>query len=172
MKSSGCIPFVGAIIERKNNAGEIELLIQTRWNPKFNSIYNSTLEFAAGVLDKEYENVYEAVAREVKEETGYKVRSFINQNKTEILNPQGDDGAFGFRPYCCVQQLLEGRPWVGFIFRCDVEPGESQDQPGETKDVHWEKALDVFNIFKNHPEKLFTLEVPAWHYYFKDMGWL
>lgn len=168
----GCVPFVGAIIERTNDAGELEVLVQTRWNPKFESIYNGTLEFAAGVLDKEYENVHDAVAREIKEETGYVVDSFIDQENTEVFTPRITDSVFGFRPYCCVQQLKDGRPWVGFIFRCRVKPGEPKDQDGETKNVHWENARDLLNIFKNKQDKLFTLEVPAWHYYFKDLGWL
>lgn len=172
LKFSGCVPFVGAIIERKSKDGDIELLIQTRWKPSHPSIYNGTFEFAAGVLDEAYENVYEAAAREIKEETGYTVSVFIDQDKTETLSPQGIDKVFGFRPYCCVQQLQEGRPWVGFIFRCKVEPGEPVAQEGETKDVHWESAQEVFKIFKTTPEKLFALELPAWEYYFKELGML
>ena len=68
-----CLPFVGAIIERRID-DELEFLVQTRWTPKYKSIYNGTLEFAAGKLDLAYENVYDAITREVKEETGLTVR--------------------------------------------------------------------------------------------------
>ncbi len=169
---TGALPFVGAIIERNDDRGELELLIQTRWTPKHQSIYNGTLEFAAGKLDLAYENVYDAIIREVKEETGLTVKRFINQNSTKKFTPQKDDSAFGFMPFCCVQQLSEGRPWVGFIFRCEVEPGDPRDLEGESKDVHWVKAKEFFELFKNKPEKLFTLELPAWDYYFKEIGYL
>lgn len=168
----GCIPFVGAIIERTNEDGILELLVQTRWKPKYESIYNGTLEFAAGVLDKPYESVYDAIAREINEETGLKLKKFINQDKTEILSPQKIDGAFGFRPYCCTQQIKDGNPWVGFIFRCEVEPGETKSQEGETQDVKWVNAREFFEIYTKTPEKLFTLELPAWEYYFKECGWI
>lgn len=167
----GCIPFVGTIIEKKDG-NDIKLLIQTRWNTKYKSIYNGTFEFVAGVLDKPYESVYEAITREVKEETGLTVKHFIDLNKTEAYSPNKTDLSIGFKPYCCTQQLKDGRPWVGFIFRCEVEHGEPISQPGETKDVHWINAKKLFYVYKNNPDKLFTLEIPAWEYYFKDLGWL
>jgi len=64
-----CIPYVGGIIERKNSEGT-ELLIQTRWKPNRDPLYSGTLEFPAGVLDKPFEDVFEALKREIKEETG------------------------------------------------------------------------------------------------------
>lgn len=66
------LPFVSAIVEREND-GEKEVLIQTRWRPNAEWNYHNTIEIPAGVLDKGYENVLDAVKREVKEETGLDV---------------------------------------------------------------------------------------------------
>lgn len=167
-ESANCIPFVAAIIERQTESG-IEVLVQTRWNTKYPSKYNGTIEFAAGVLDVAYENVYDAVSREVKEETGCTVKRFIDSDRTEAVSPQGTDKVFGFRPFCCTQQLVEGRPWVGFIFRVEVYPEEPKDQIGESKDVRWVNIQEILAIYKSDPGKLFTLEVPAWEYYFKEL---
>lgn len=163
------VPFVAGIIERTNDQGK-QFLIQTRWNPSRESIYNGTFEFAAGTLDKLYENVYDALAREIKEETGLALSKIIDDSKTAALSPQGIDAAFGFRPFCCTQQLREGRPWVGFIFRCEVEDGEPTDQEGESKNVHWIDAAEFKKIYDETPEKIFTLELPAWKYYFDEVG--
>jgi 8-oxo-dGTP pyrophosphatase MutT (NUDIX family) len=165
---TSCIPFVGGIIERTYN-GEKQLLIQTRFHSHGNTFYNGTFEFAAGRLDKAFENVYDALAREIKEETGLTLKAIINDSKTNVYNPQNSDGSFGFRPFCCVQQLKAGRPWVGFIFRCEVEDGEPRGQEGESKDVHWVSAKEVKKMFEQTPEKLFTLETPAWKYYFDEV---
>ena len=165
MASNYCVPFVAGIIERQHQ-GKTQLLVQTRNHPDLISIYYGTLEFAAGTLDIEYENVYEALAREIKEETGMTLKRVIDDSQTKVHSPQGTDSVFGFRPFCCTQQLREGRPWVGFIFRCEVEDGEPIPQEGETTNVHWEDADVIKKIFMETPEKLFTLEVPAYEYYF------
>jgi 8-oxo-dGTP pyrophosphatase MutT (NUDIX family) len=162
------IPFVAGIIERWHE-DKLQLLIQIRNHPKHQSIYNGTIEFAAGTLDKLYENVYTALEREIKEETGLVLKRIVNDSRTKVYSPNGTDAIFGFRPYCCTQQLKEGRPWVGFIFRCEVEDGEPTGQPGESEDVKWIDASEVKRIFKETPEKLFGLEVPAWEYYFKEV---
>ncbi len=166
-----CIPYVAAIIERQAADGELELLVQTRFHKYGNLYYNGTLEFAAGTMDKLYEDVFTAVKREVREETGLEVTRFIDESRTEPVTTKGEDLIFGFRPFCCTQQLREGKPWVGFVFRCEVSDGEPQAQDGETKDVHWMRARDFYHIYKNHPEQIFGLEYPAWQYFFKSIGY-
>lgn len=162
-----CIPYVGGIIERKNSEGT-ELLIQTRWKPNRDPLYSGTLEFPAGVLDKPFEDVFEALKREIKEETGLTLKSIKGESRTKIYSPKGNDSSFAFRPFCCTQQLKEGRPWIGFIFICEVEDGEIVSQEEEAKDAKWMTVTELQKIFEETPEKLFTLEIGAWEYYFQD----
>jgi 8-oxo-dGTP pyrophosphatase MutT (NUDIX family) len=68
------LPIVSAIIEREHG-GEKEILVQTRWKPERDPLYSGTLEIPAGGMHV-YENVYDAVKREVLEETGLRVTSF------------------------------------------------------------------------------------------------
>ncbi len=168
MDKKFCIPFVGGIIER-HYEGKLQLLIQTRQQKFTNSIYNGTIEFAAGVMDKEYESVYDAIAREIKEETGLTLKRVIDDSQTKVHSPQKTDGAFGFKPFCCTQQLRDGKPWVGFIFRCEVEDGEPVAQDSETENVRWVDASEVKEMYEQTPEKLFALEIPAWDYYFQEI---
>lgn len=76
-----CIPVVSALIERVQN-GQRELLVQTRWKLGI-SEYSGTLEIPAGWIHR-YENVYEAVKREVFEETGLIVTRIVSDKKTKI----------------------------------------------------------------------------------------
>jgi 8-oxo-dGTP pyrophosphatase MutT (NUDIX family) len=70
------VPIVSAIIERDRN-GEKEILVQTRWKPDRDPHYSGTIEIPAGGMYR-YENVYDAVKREVLEETGLRsIRSFL-----------------------------------------------------------------------------------------------
>ncbi len=160
------LPYVGAIIEKKTKNGT-ELLVQTRWKPHKNSIYNGTIEFPAGVLDILYENIYDTLSREIHEETGLELESVISNNQTEIFSPQDSDQVFGFKPFCCTQQLKDGKPWIGFIFLCRVKSGKIKAQKGETKDVRWINRKKLKKLFIENQEKFFALEVPAWHYYFE-----
>lgn len=161
------IPYVGAIVERTHN-GTKELLLQTRWKPHADPLYSGTFEFPAGVLDKPYESVYETVAREIKEEVGLTLRTIKDDNQTKVYSPKGSDEIFAFRPFCCTQQLKDGKPWVGFVFVCEVEDGEPVAQLSEAKDAKWLPASDVEELVKKSPEKFFGLELPAWEYYFKE----
>lgn len=125
------IPFVGGIIERTNN-GEVEILMQIRWKPSRDPLYSGTLEFPAGVLDTPYENVYEVLKREIKEECGLTLKKIRGDLQSKKYSPKERGESFGFRPYCCVQQIKGGNPWIGFVFICEVEGGEPKAQASET----------------------------------------
>lgn len=161
-----CLPYVGAIIERSTSNG-IELLIQTRWKPDRDPIYSGTFEFPAGVMDKPFENVYETLRREIEEETGLKLLKIKNDSKTKDYTTNRNDKSFGFRPFCCTQQLQNGKPWVGFVFLCEVDDSDLKPQETEVKDARWIKRDEMKLIFDETPEKIFSLELPAWEYYFE-----
>ena len=159
------IPYCGALIERTTN-GETELLMQTRWKPNADPLYSGTLEFPAGVLDKPFENVYDTIAREIKEECGLILKAVKNDDRTELISSGKDDSIQGFRPFCCTQQLVNGKPWIGFVFVCEVEPGEPTAQLSEAKNSKWMKKSELKRIYESSPEKIFGLELPALKYYF------
>ena len=157
------IPVVSAIVERVRN-GETEVLIQTRWKPERDPEYSGTLEIPAGWTDK-YENVYDTLKREILEETGLVVTRIKPDIKTRVHSPR-NDGSFAFVPFCCQQQLKGGKPWVGFVFLCEVEDKEPVAQAEEVKDIRWMKKSELEKIFKETPEKIFTLQLGTLDYYF------
>jgi len=161
------VPYCGAIVERVEN-GKKQVLLQTRWKPERDPVYSGTLEFPAGVLDHPYESVYQEVAREVFEETGLKIKEIRGDSRTKTYTTGRDDASMAFRPFCCTQQLKNGLPWIGFVFVCEVEPGQPVAQADEVRDVQWVDIDDVRELFEKTPEKFFSLELPAWEYYFKE----
>ena len=160
-----CIPVVSALIERVQN-GQRELLVQTSWKLGI-SEYSGTLEIPAGWIHR-YENVYEAVKREVFEETGLIVTRIVSDKKTKIYWPK-DDANFAFQPFCCQQQLKWWKPWVWFVFLCEVEPWELREQESETRDVRWMPIDELRSIFTNTPEKIFTLQLGVLEMYFNHI---
>ncbi len=156
------IPVVSAIIERMHD-GQKEVLVQTRWKPENDPMYSGTLEIPAGWIDL-YENVYDALKREVKEETGLMVTKITPDIKTKTHSPK-EDGAFAFVPYCAQQQIKGGKPLIGFVFLCEVADEEPRAQKEETRDVRWIAIAELRRIFENTPEKIFTLQLGVIDYY-------
>lgn len=159
------LPVISAIIER-SKGGEKEILVQTRWKPKKDPKYSGCLEIPAGKI-REFENVYEALNREVFEETGLKIIKISPDIKTKIHSPS-KDGSFAFQPFCCQQQIKGGQPWIGFVFLCQVEDKEPIKEGDDTRDIHWMKKSELKKIFEKSPEKIFTLQLGALEYYFKS----
>lgn len=144
------IPFVGVIIERRNEAGEKEFLVQTRektTDPKF----SGTLEMPGGKL-RAGESIYETVRREVLEETGLVVTKIQGEEKI-IHNSSHEMSSDLFFPYCAVESP-EG-PFVGFGFRCEAT-GTPLAETNETKNCHWVKLTELKNMVENNPELIYT----------------
>jgi 8-oxo-dGTP pyrophosphatase MutT (NUDIX family) len=159
------VPIVSAIIEREHD-GVKEILVQTRWKPERDPQYSGTLEIPASAMQV-YENVYDAVKREVLEETGLRVTSFYPDIRTQIYAPKEDD-CFAFVPFCCQQQLKGGLPRVGFVFLCQVEDAEPVPQHDEVRDIRWMTVAALRKIFEDTPEQIFTLQLGVLEYYLQQ----
>lgn len=160
------IPVVSAIIERTHE-GKKQVLVQTRWQLKGDPVYSGTMEIPAGWVN-EYENVYDALKREVFEETGLTIVKIIPDKKTSIHKTAKNDASFAFLPFCCQQQLRGGRPWVGFVFICEVEDKEPVVQPEEVKDIRWIDKEKLYQFFLENPDQIFTLQLGVLDYYFEQ----
>lgn len=167
--SQSTIPAVTLIIERESNRA-IEILIQTRWKPDKDPVYSGCIEIPGGAIEV-YENIYETVKREVYEETGLKVIEIRPNIKTQIYSPK-NDAAFAFVPFCCEQQLKNGKPWIGFVFICKVENEKPIEQKSENRNVRWIKKEEFKKVFEKTPEKIFTFQLGALDFYFNKEKYL
>lgn len=158
------LPVVSAIVERSLD-GKREVLVQTRWKPERDPEYSGLIEIPAGVL-RAYERVDEALRREVLEETGLNVGLATSSFST--LDDERE--ACIFFPFCCQQQLRNGRPWVGFVFLCAVEGGSIQPQADEVKDVRWISCDELRELLRTKPESFFPLQRDALRYYVQIAG--
>jgi 8-oxo-dGTP pyrophosphatase MutT (NUDIX family) len=153
---------VTAIIE----SGGGEVLMQIRKRPDIEPEYDGTWEFPQGRIEP-FENVYEALKREVNEETGLAITGFKDSPKSKVYTPK-DDAAFAFKPFCGQQQLKvnHGRPWVGFVFICTAE-GELKAQDNEVSGFKW-FSKDELQELLNTPEEVFTYNLGALELYLQD----
>lgn len=156
--------IISAILIRKIGSG-VEIFLQTRWKPSSSPAYSGMIEIPAGGVDS-YENVYDALRREVKEECGLDVLKIIGDYHGLIREPRAHDRAFVFKPFIC-QQALEtdgGLPWVGFVFLCEVT-GEVKMNSAEAKDPLWVSLGELKKIIQFKAEKFFPLQLPVLEYF-------
>ena len=159
-------PVVTAIIEKEED-GQRKIYLHTRWKPSVSPRYSGLLELPVGGIDG-YENVYDAIAREVKEETGLELTRIIDDWRSEIDENQPGDTGHVFRPFLCHQVLktTDGLPWLGFVFRCEAV-GEVRVAEDEAKDPRWVTLSELEAILVTTPEKIFPLHFGVLNYYVK-----
>lgn len=144
------IPFVGAIIERTDQEGKKQILIQTR-QKQSDLIYSGCIEIPGGKLQA-YEDVYQTIRREVKEESGLDI-VFIQNEDRRIDYQNKNDTSTLIEPFC-VTQMRNG-PFIGLIFLCQAT-GTPAKITDETTDVKWINVEELREIIRKQPEKIYT----------------
>ena len=150
------VPCVAAIIEKITN-NEKYILIQTR-QKEDGAETNEMLELPAGKI-REYENIFEALRREVKEETGLSITKILGEDN-QISNFIKGNEVISYTPYCITQNLSGAYSIILNTFLCEAK-GELLTETNESQNIHWIKIKELKKIFKNYPEKIFLLHINA-----------
>lgn len=156
------VPYVAAIIEKIVN-NEKYILIQTRQKEDVAET-NGMLELLAGKI-REYENIFEALRREVKEETGLSITKILGEDN-QISNFIKGNEVISYTPYCITQNLSGAYSIILNTFLCEAK-GELLTETNESQNIHWIKIKELKKIFKNYPEKIFLLHINALQKYLK-----
>lgn len=150
------VPCVAAIIEKITN-NEKYILIQTR-QKEDGAETNGMLELSAGKI-REYENIFEVLRKEVKEETGLSITKILGEDN-QISNFIKGNEVISYTPYCITQNLSGAYSIILNTFLCEAK-GELLTETNESQNIHWIKIEEFKKILKNNPEKTFLLHVNA-----------
>ena len=150
------VPCVAAIIEKIVN-NEKYILIQTR-QKEDGAETNGMLEIPARKI-REYENVFVALRREVKEETGLSITKILGEDN-QISNFIKGNEVISYTPYCITQNLSGAYSIILNTFLCEAK-GELLIETNESQNIHWIKIKELKKNFKNYPEKIFLLHINA-----------
>lgn len=101
MKETFAIPAVGAIIVKRESDEEY-ILVQNRKKNNGDGM-DGLLEIPAGKV-REYENIFEALQREVREETGLQITKIQGEEECNLLDV-GGNRTIRFSPFCVTQNL-------------------------------------------------------------------
>lgn len=121
------VPCVAAIIEKIVN-NEKYILIQTR-QKEDGAETNGMLELPAGKI-REYENIFEALRREVKEETGLSITKILGEDN-QISNFIKGNEVISYTPYCITQNLSGAYSIILNTFLCEAK-GELLTETNES----------------------------------------
>ncbi|MBE5782753.1 MAG: NUDIX domain-containing protein [Clostridiales bacterium] len=149
-------PCVSAIIE-KTVDGESFILVQTR-QKQGGGETNGKLEIPAGKI-REYEDIFAALKREVKEETGLTVTK-IHGEESAVSTQTGGVTTRSFFPFCTTQNLSGAYSILLHTFLCEAK-GTPLPSTDETTDIHWIRLDTLKKIVEETPEKIFFMHINA-----------
>lgn len=135
------VPNVAALVLR---AGTGELLLQRRDKAE---VVRGLLEIPTGRW-RAGETPWEALCREVAEETGLAVRSMTGEGRR--LEPHGRP-VYALEPAAVAVGASGAYPALLVAFTCVAE-GEPRSRPGETAEPRW-YPLDEVRTLLAHPEQ-------------------
>ncbi|MBD5495982.1 MAG: NUDIX domain-containing protein [Lachnospiraceae bacterium] len=152
MEEKFAIPAVGAIIVKRVADDEF-ILVQNRKKNNGDGM-DGLLEIPAGKI-REYENIFDALRREVWEETGLNLTKVKGEEDKQFLDVGGNKTII-FSPYCVTQNLSGAYSIILSTFLCEAE-GELLERTNETENIHWIRRDELKEIVENAPESIFLI---------------
>ncbi|MBR7099449.1 MAG: NUDIX domain-containing protein [Clostridia bacterium] len=149
-------PCVGAIIERIVD-GVPCILIQIRQKSDGGDT-NGKLEIPSGKV-RAYECVYDALRREVMEETGMRVTEIVGEHQRKDVEVAGNH-TVSFVPCCTTQNLCGAYSILLHTFVCRAE-GEPLVATDEAQNIGWMPIDAVRERLSAHPEDFFFMHICA-----------
>jgi 8-oxo-dGTP pyrophosphatase MutT (NUDIX family) len=150
-----------AILERQCGK-ETEVLVQVRNKPN----QPKALEFPGGRIE-EYESIKDALYREVHEETGLKIKMIKGDLNQKVYSNSGMS-IEGLTPFFVYQTIKGPIDSIGFIFRCEVEEGETAINE-ESFGHQWMNIENLKELFTNTPNAFDFLTQGLINYY---LNWI
>jgi 8-oxo-dGTP pyrophosphatase MutT (NUDIX family) len=150
-----------AIVERKISDG-IEIVIQTRNKPG----EPKSLELPGGRLE-EFESFTQALAREVREETGLEV-THIESISTGVETKSPNETVECMQPFAVYQTTKGPVDSMGVYFRCRAE-GVLLNSGDDTENIRWISVQQLRAMFHENPEQFCWVNRAGILFYLKSL---
>jgi len=143
MKETFGKPCVGAIIE-KNEKGVDYILVQER-NKQNGVPENGLLEIPAGKI-REYENIFNALRREIMEETGLTITEIQGEDESVECECNGYT-VISFNPFYSSQNLSGVYSIILQTFICKAE-GNMLEKSDESINIRWIQISELKELLE------------------------
>lgn len=164
MNEKFAIPAVGGIIEGEIQ-GEKAILIQTRKKDAREG--SGYFEIPAGKI-REFENIFECLRREIKEETGLNVKKIHGEN-TSLLVKNNEYEVLGYEPFYCSQNTKGVYPIMVNTFLCEVE-GEQLKSSEEADSIGFITLSELRKELSQNRDKFYPMHIAALEKYLRVMS--
>lgn len=163
MQEKFTIPAVGGIVESEIK-GEKAILMQTR---KKDSIEGTGFfEIPAGKI-REFENIFDCLRREIKEETGLDVIEIYGEKKASVVK-NGEYKVVGYEPFYCSQNTTGVYPIMVTTFICKVE-GEQLSASNESENIGFVTLTELRQQLTTNREQFYPMHIAALEKYLNTM---
>ena len=153
-------PAVGAIIERNVN-GKDCILIQQRYKE---GDTGRLYEIPAGKI-REYEDIFQALRREIREETGLKIKEIKGEGDVTVSKVNGYT-VTSFMPFCVSQNLCGGYSLIVQVFICKAD-GEPFEKSDESINIKWMSIERLERMIEEDESAFFPMHINALKKYIK-----
>lgn len=148
------IPGAAGIIRRLSE-GEEWLLVQERAKAGAPG-ETGLLEIPAGKI-RAFENIYDCLRREIREETGCEV-TWIEGESDAVTVDLGGYRVLSYRPYASAQNLRGSYPIMVQTFLCEVEALRDTGSD-ESRDIHWMRLAELRSLLETAPGRFYPMHL-------------
>lgn len=156
-------PAVGAIIEKEID-DVVHILIQER-QKEDDVLENGLIEIPAGKV-REYENIFDALRREVWEETGLKLTEIQGEKETVVCNCNGYT-VISFNPFYSSQNLSGVYSIMLQTFICKAT-GELLKQSDESVNIRWISVQNLEKLLLENQKVFYPMHINALKKYINE----
>ena len=156
------MPGAGGIIE-KSIGGVKHILVQERCKHDA-PLEKGLIEIPAGKI-REFENIYDCLRREIKEETGLEVVEIEGETSSLIFESNGYK-VLSYEPFASSQNIEGTYPIMVQTFICKVK-GDLVASTNETRFLRWVSLEELENTLENHCNCLYPMHVNTLRKYLK-----
>lgn len=156
------IPGVGGIIEKIIN-NNYYVLIQVRDKEEVPS-ESGLFEIPAGKI-RDFENIFDCLKREIKEETGLTVVEIVGQDESFIIETD-DYKVLNYTPFTCAQNLKGKYPIMVQVFICKVT-GRTVVKSNESRDIRWISLVELKNKLIKESYNFYPMHIKTLEKYIK-----
>ena len=148
------IPGVGGLIIKEIDDVE-HILLQIRCKTDIPN-ENGLIEIPAGKI-RAFENIFDTLKREIKEETGLEVIEILGENLSTIYEGNSYK-VINFMPFSCSQNLIGNYPIMVFVFICKVK-GKLLSFSDEARNYKWTPVSEIKKLLTDLPQSFYPMHI-------------